>query len=235
MKIAGVEKNSFVDYPEKIAAVVFTPGCNFDCYYCHNRHLLVPQALEKLIPPEEVFTFLKKRKGLLDAVVITGGEPTLQDGLEGFIAAVKELGYAVKLDTNGTNPKILERLLNKGLLDYVAMDIKAPLCKYEEICQGGFALREIKISLDLLLGQNQVPYEFRTTCVPELTAGDILAIAGMIKGARLYALQQYRLPERTILLDEPRLLQEPHSPSYLENIAALLGALVQRCETRGVR
>lgn len=234
MKIAGFEKNSFVDYPGKIAAVVFTPGCNFDCYYCHNRHLLGPLEEEQLMDPEEILAFLEKRKGLLDAVVVTGGEPTLQEGLEEFITAAKSLGFLVKLDTNGTNPRILEKLLQKGLLDYVAMDIKAPLCKYEEICQGGFALREVKASIEILQSQDKTLYEFRTTFVPELSAGDILAIAGMIKGARLYVLQQYRFPERTILLDEPRLHKPPHSPSYLENIAALLHAMVQRCETKGI-
>lgn len=127
MIIAGLDKNSFVDYPGKIAATVFTPYCNLNCYYCHNRILLLSDAGKSQFTVNEVVAFLEKRKGFLDGVVITGGEPTLQEGLKEFIQIVKALGYAVKLDTNGTNPEILKELLNKGLLDYVAMDIKSPL------------------------------------------------------------------------------------------------------------
>ena len=134
--IGGVQKTSLVDFPHRVAAVVFTQGCNFRCGYCHNP-LLLPKSNSELdsesFTKEKFFAFLKTRIGKLDGIVITGGEPTLQSGLYDFIKEIKQMGFDIKLDTNGTNPKIVEKLLSDNLLDYIAMDIKAPLEKYPQI------------------------------------------------------------------------------------------------------
>lgn len=191
MKVAGFHKNSFVDYPGKIAAVVFTQGCNLNCHYCHNRKLLSNKEVTNIVSNIEIFDFLKERKDFLDAVVITGGEPTLQSGLEEFITHVKKLGFNTKLDTNGTNPEIVKRLIDNKLVDYIAMDIKAPLDKYKDICGGSEYLYKIDRSIDLLLG-SKIDYEFRTTFTPRLKDEDVIRIAKRIKGAKAYALQQFR-------------------------------------------
>jgi pyruvate formate lyase activating enzyme len=256
MKIAGLEKNSLVDYPGKIAAVVFAPGCNLDCYYCHNRILLGERGLNNLIPKEDVFNFLEKRVGLLDGVVISGGEPTIQRDLGDFIHAVRDMGYSIKLDTNGSNPQVLRDLLRKSFIDYVAMDIKAPLKKYKEVCMNkadglvgmdniysgdsmDFILEGIKESIEILLN-GKIEYEFRTTFVPALTQNDILEIAGLIRGARLYALQQYRVPDKTgdgIIYDKNRrdlLFNNPHSPAFIIETAEKINGMVKKCITRGI-
>lgn len=232
MKIAGLEKNSLLDYPGIIAAVVFTPGCNLDCYYCHNRILLEEEKLSSLLRTEEVLAFLEKRKKMLDGVVISGGEPTLQSELPGFIREVRRLGYRIKLDTNGTNPVLLQQLLAEGLLDYVAMDIKAPFAKYEQICGTGAYLDRIGQSIDILLDCS-VDYEFRTTMAPDLTAADIVEIAETIHGARLYVLQQYRLPSER-LKDDDRLKHRPHEPEYILAIARSVNEMVKKCLIRGI-
>ncbi|HHX96115.1 MAG TPA: anaerobic ribonucleoside-triphosphate reductase activating protein [Clostridia bacterium] len=227
MLIAGWEKNSFVDYPGKIAVVVFTPGCNLDCYYCHNRSLLIPEKNPELISEIDVFAYLEKRRGLLDAVVISGGEPTLQKDLAEFIGKVKEKGFLVKLDTNGTNPQVLKMLLKANLLDYIAMDFKAPFSKYKEICATDSFEAEIKASIKLLL-EGKVAYEFRTTVVPELSEVDIWEMAQVIAGAHYYYLQQYRPPE---FLPETR---EPHNPAFLRRAALRAAEWVNVCKTRGI-
>ena len=132
MDIAGLVKCSTVDYPGMLSCAVFVQGCNFNCFFCHNRGLIEGQV--QLIPEREIFSFLKSRQGLLDGVVISGGEPTLQAGLEAFISKVKAFGFKVKLDTNGSNPSVLKELIEKNLLDYVALDYKAPFNRYKEIC-----------------------------------------------------------------------------------------------------
>lgn len=233
MIIAGLDKNSFVDYPGKIAATVFTPYCNLNCYYCHNRILLLSDAGKSQFTVNEVVAFLEKRKGFLDGVVITGGEPTLQEGLKEFIQIVKALGYAVKLDTNGTNPEILKELLNKGLLDYVAMDIKSPFNKYKEICGTDAYVEEIKNSIAILINHGGIGYEFRTTFAPALVDDDIVGIVEMIKDAELYVLQQYRTPAEVEGFNDHRLKTSPYSPSYVRQVLGKISGLIKRCETRG--
>jgi len=236
MQIAGLVKNSVVDYPSKIAAVIFTPGCNLNCYYCHNRFLLSEETWGELLSEEDVLSFLEKRRKLLDGVVISGGEPTLQKDLKEFIRKIKSLDFAIKLDTNGTNPELLKDLINNRLIDYVAMDLKAPLQKYGQICGVDVPpiLERIKESIKLLL-TGQIDYEFRTTFVPELKKEDILEIAGYIQGASLYFLQQYRIPD---LPDNEKLAQRlqqyAHSANYLKETAQEAEELVTVCETRGI-
>ena len=198
MRIAGLVKNSFLDYPGLITAVVFVPGCNMDCWYCHNRALW---SNPTLLDMAQVLSFLEKRRGFLDGVVISGGEPTLQSGLPPFIRSVKQMGYLVKLDTNGLRPEVVETLLDE--LDYVAMDIKAPPGQLSRVVS--FALDDEPIwrCAELLMGSG-VDYEFRTTFMPKLDVEDIKEISRRISGARRYVLQQYRKT------DERKLQPEPH-------------------------
>lgn len=179
-----------MDFPQKIAAIVFTQGCNLRCGYCHNPELLDFIA-ETKFKETDFFDFLEKRKGKLDGVVITGGEPTLQRGLKDFILKIKEMGFEVKLDTNGTNPKTLKALIDENLLDYVAMDIKAPLSKYEIITGVKINIDNIKESIDLIINSS-LNYEFRTTVVKsQLTFDDFEEIGKLIQGAKKYYLQKF--------------------------------------------
>ena len=188
MFIAGYVKNSFVDYPGKIACSIFTVGCNMRCWYCHNSHILEKSKIK--VEESEILDFLQSRKGFLDGVVVSGGEPTLQPDLLEFLAKIKDMGYKVKLDTNGTNSKLLEKIIDLKLVDYVAMDIKAPLEKYSKITCTKNDLESINESIDLLL-ENTVDYEFRTTFSPDLTVEDIEEICKRIKGAKAYSIQKY--------------------------------------------
>jgi pyruvate formate lyase activating enzyme len=191
MQINGFQKLTLLDFPGKVACIVFTPGCNFRCPFCHNASLVTHIDGES-IEEEEILSYLKKRQGLLDGVVVTGGEPTLQGDLADFLGKVKALGYAVKLDTNGTSPEKLKILVEKGLVDYVAMDIKNTAAKYPVTAGCGSAvLGKVEESIDFLLADT-VDYEFRTTVTAELhTPQDIGDIAKRIKGAKRYFLQNF--------------------------------------------
>ena len=226
MKIAGIVPNSFVDYPGKIAALIFSPGCNMNCWYCHNRHLLTHDAEKVLYNPRSILADLERKKGFLDAVVLTGGEPTLQPVLVEFAQEVKNLGFLVKLDTNGTNPDVIRSMLEQNLLDYIAMDIKAPFDKYEAVCRRSVPLDKVKESIALILASD-IDYEFRTTFSPDLTQEDIVAIASSIQGAKRYTLQQYRKTEYT-----PDI--EPHPPAYVRDCATLLSPYVQTVKILGL-
>jgi len=190
MVIGGMVKNSFVDYPGKIACVVFTTGCNFNCWYCHNSHLL--NYNKKTIAQEEVFNFLQTHKSFIDAVVVSGGEPTLQKDLVEFIKKVKGMGFLVKLDTNGSNPEVLQFLIKNNLVDYVAMDIKSNFKKYNLIAQVSVDVNLIKQSISILLNSG-IDYEFRTTFSPDLDLTDISEICKQIKGAKRYCIQKYNV------------------------------------------
>ncbi len=232
MKIAALDRSSFVDYPGKIAAVVFTPGCNLNCFYCHNRALVEGGDDLVTIPPLTVLGHLRKRQGLLDAVVITGGEPTLQPDLADFVQKVRCLDYSIKLDTNGTRPALLASLIEAGLLDYVAMDVKAPMEKYESVCGVPVGLGGINASIDLLLS-SRIDYEFRTTMIPQLTNADILAIGRRIRHARSYVLQQYRHPQPGLTFSNPQMDCCLRPTSWLVDILQKLEGLVQHCSARG--
>ena len=232
MNIAGIEKCSFVDYPGRLAAVLFTPGCNWDCYYCHNRAVLggpVP-AMTPWLDTEVTLAWLEDRRGFLDGVVISGGEPTLQSGLADFIRRIRLKGYLIKLDTNGSRPTVLRDLLDQRLVDYVAMDVKAPLEKYEAVCGAPVDHGAVHESIDLLL-EGRVDYEFRTTVAPQLTEADIVAIARRIRGARRYVLQQYRRPASND--SDPRLATPPHPARWPSRVLEEIETLIECCETRG--
>jgi pyruvate formate lyase activating enzyme len=217
MKIAGMVKNSFVDYPGKVACVVFVPLCNYDCFYCHNRHLIhdAPEVLRE----EDVLAFLQKRVGMLDGVVVTGGEPTLQKDLIPFLAKIKALGYAIKLDTNGSRPDVVQEVLATGLCDTFAVDYKAPFRRYPEICGAGADAGKVLDTIELLRNAN-VPFEVRTTVVPQLALADLLTMARELPPVPRYALNRYRKPETWLPADEERVNQTPYTQAELQELAA---------------
>ncbi len=217
MIIGGLQKTSLLDFPEKIAAIVFTMGCNFRCGYCHNPELINGEA--KI---EDVFEFLKTRQGKLDGVVITGGEPCLQKDLPEFIKQVKELGFAVKLDTNGSFPEMLEKVLPD--LDYVAMDIKAPLEKYSQIVNVDVDTSKILKSIEVLKNGG-VDYEFRTTVVKsQLSFEDFEKIGQLIQGAPRYYLQRF---EASKILDKSLENEKTYSTEEFERIIDILKSYVK--------
>lgn len=201
MRISGIQKFTVLDYPEKTACILFTPGCNFRCGYCHNPEFVLPERLKSLEPhliaEDDVLRFLESRKYLLDGVVITGGEPTLQRDLPSLMRKVKVLGFSVKLDTNGSLPEILEPILAEGLADYVAMDVKTSLARYPELV--GACVRPEAIAKSIELIKALAPdYEFRTTIVSEHHGpAEIEGMRSLVAGARRYVLQGFR-PDITL-------------------------------------
>lgn len=223
MLIAGFRKTSFVDFPGKISAVVFTPGCNMRCWYCHNSHINAGEVT--LVEESEVMDYLRRRRDMLDGVVISGGEPTLQKDLRGFIVQLRELGYPIKLDTNGTNPRILAGLMSDGLLDYVAMDIKAPLSRYKVMTCTDDDIAAIRQSINLLINGG-VEYEFRTTFAPGLAPDDMEELTADIAGASRLFIQQYR----RVSDGSP----DPLPPSELERAAEIARRTIPDCRIRGL-
>jgi pyruvate formate lyase activating enzyme len=193
MYIGGIQKHSFIDYPGKVSCVVFLAGCNFDCPYCHNPQLTgEPGSRPERVALGDVLRFLEERRGFLDGVVISGGEPTLHPDLPDLCLRVKSLGYPVKLDTNGSRPHMLGRLIRERLVDYLAMDIKTDPQRYEGCITSGLDCSALLASLQLIM-ESGLDYEFRTTCVkPLVTPGAIESIARLIQGCRRYALQPFR-------------------------------------------
>jgi len=228
MLIGGLQRFSLIDYPGKISAVVFTQGCNFRCPYCHNPEL-VSFNREGLIEENYILSFLEERRGKIDGVVLTGGEPTLQSDLVDFLREIKNLGFLVKLDTNGSCPEIIEELLERKLLDYIAMDIKGSLENYSEITNVKVDIEKIKKSIDIIM-HSGVSYEFRTTIVKsQLKRDDILKIGESIRSAELYVLQSFR-PTKTL---DPNFLKETsYTKEELEDIASSLKKLVKRTIVR---
>ncbi|MFH1643454.1 MAG: anaerobic ribonucleoside-triphosphate reductase activating protein [Patescibacteria group bacterium] len=199
MKIGGLQKLTLIDYPGKLACTVFLTGCNFRCPFCYSRELVLPEEIiqQPEISQKEFFDFLKKRKTLFEGVVICGGEPTINKDLVDFVKKIKKLGFLVKLDTNGTNPKMMKELIDKKLIDYVAMDIKMPKARYKEVFFDKIDIKDIQKSIDILK-EGKINYEFRTTIVPTfLERNDILDIVHWIRPAPKYFLQNFR-PEKTI-------------------------------------
>ena len=192
MKIGGFQKHSLVDYPGKVAAVVYTQGCQWRCPYCHSRSLVYPTRFQPAIPVEEVIDQLLLRRDQIEGVVITGGEPTTLPGLPGFLREVKKTGLLVKLDTNGAAPDVLSALLQDGLVDYIAMDIKGPLHDYARFVGGPLDTGPIELSVEIIK-RSKIPYEFRTTLVGGLhQVSHIEQLAPLMYGARRYVLQSFR-------------------------------------------
>lgn len=252
MRIGGLQKFSLLDYPEKISAIVFTQGCNFRCQFCYNPMLVWPlkagkskyardfiresgqaigqQKVHPAIKEDEFFVFLRSRLGKLDAVAITGGEPCLQKDLPEFIAKIKKLGFLVKLDTNGSHPQILVRLIRKKLLDYIAMDLKAPAEKYELVTGLKTDFARIKKSVKIIR-QSGLPYEFRTTVAPLLlNKNDIAAMGKIIKGARQWYLQNFK--SGVDLVNQDLKGRVPYNLRQMRELAEIGRRYVKRCEVR---
>lgn len=216
MRIGGLQKFTLIDYPGKVACILFTQGCNFRCGYCHNPELVIPEKFCPAISEESVFKFLQERREYLQGVVVSGGEPTIHGDLLDFIRKIKQIGYAVKLDTNGSQPHMLNRLIQEKLVDFIAMDVKAPLDKYEEVAGVSINADKIKESIELIM-RSGIEYQFRTTVMKAFcSAQDIREIRQMIKGSSCYLLQKGRLNEK--ILDKSLLAQKQYSDLDFENL-----------------
>jgi len=233
MEIGGLQKSTLIDYPGKIACTVFLVGCNFRCPWCYSSELVLPEKIKKhpKIPQAEIFDFLRKRKNNLDGVVICGGEPTIHSSLARFLKKIKNLGFLVKLDTNGSNPGTIKELVGEGLVDYIAMDVKAPLDnrKYQEATGREVDVSGIKESIAIIKNSG-IDYEFRTTVVPGIhSKEDIIRIAGSISPARKYFLQKFR-PEKTLDLSAEK--KGIHTDEYLEEIRKDISHFFDVCQVR---
>jgi len=193
VKIGGLEKSSLIDYPGKVCAVVFTYGCSLRCPYCHNPELVIEKFNRDIrVTQKYFFDFLKKRVGKLDGVVITGGEPLIYDDLDVFISKIKKLGFLVKLDTNGMHPDKLQEIIDKGIVDYIAMDVKYPKSSYIELTGGKSAYKKISKSIQIIMNSG-IDYEFRTTYVKGIHSLDsVEQIASLIKDSKIYYIQNFR-------------------------------------------
>lgn len=240
MIIGGLEKLTLLDYPDYLAAIIFTQGCNFRCHFCYNPMLVLPQTgkdveieKEKGFSPlstEDLFLFLRERYGRLEGVVITGGEPTIHPDLPEFIKQIKEIGYLVKLDSNGTNPEMLDELIKAKLVDYIAMDLKAPLLKYEKTVNVKLDWENIKKSVKIII-ESGLPYEFRTTVVPGLLEkNDFEEMGQMIKGAKKWYLQTFK--SDTDLVNQEYYQKKAYTKKEMAEFVEIGRKYVDLCELR---
>lgn len=230
MNIGGIQKTSLLDYPDIISAIVWTVGCNFRCPFCYNKDIVFGNV--QPIPEKEVISFLDKRKGMLEGLVITGGEPLMQNDIADFCEKVKKIGYLIKIDTNGMYPKKLKEFIDKKLIDYVAMDIKAPRTKYDKLTNVKVDIKKIEESIKILQN-SKLEHEFRTTFVPELlTKNDIIEIAKWLKGSKKYYLQQFK-PNKPLVSAK---LEEvvPYSKKELVDILEEIKSYFDICKARGI-
>ena len=235
MKIYGFQKTTLLDYPGHVAATVFTGGCNFRCPFCHNASLVLKPEMQPLIPVKEVLDHLDKRKGILEGVCITGGEPTLEKGLRQFISQCREMGYLVKLDTNGYRPEVLRELIQEGLLDYVAMDIKASLKKYGAATNcPNIDTEKIQESIRLLQTSG-IACEFRTTVVKGIHSEDEFEEIGkLLAGSSLYFLQAFQESKDILGQNTTHMSMEAFSGQEMKRMAALAGKYIDKVVLRGV-
>ncbi|MFH1890678.1 MAG: anaerobic ribonucleoside-triphosphate reductase activating protein [Candidatus Kuenenbacteria bacterium] len=230
MLIGGLQKTSLIDYPDKLAAIIFTAGCNFRCGFCYNPELVTQIDKKSFIPEKYILNFLEKRKKVLDGAVITGGEPTMHKDLPEFICKIKKMGYFVKLDTNGTNPKMLEKLINNKLINYIAMDIKGPLGKYRGIAKAKVNTKNIKESIKLIM-KSELNYEFRSTILPALhKKQDLERMAKLIKGAEKYYLQKFRLEKK--LNDLTFVKYKSYTDKEMKQLTEICKEHVRECRVR---
>ncbi|TYO97144.1 pyruvate formate lyase activating enzyme [Geothermobacter ehrlichii] len=232
MAIKGFQGTSLLDFPGKIASLVFFSGCNLTCPFCHNPSLLAEDADLPDLPLELVVDELAERQDFIDGVVLTGGEPTLAPELDVLVRQIHDMGLQVKLDTNGLAPRVVERMLRENLVDYVALDLKTAPRRYGELHRGPVSMAALQRTVGLLLAAD-VDCEFRTTCVPGFVdVGDIRQIGELIRGAGLWVLQQFS-PQVTL---DPGLADlEPYSEEKLRELASLAAGYVERVELRGLR
>jgi len=230
MQIGGFQKTSLLDYPDKISAIVWTVGCNFKCPFCYNLQLVKKSA--ECIDENEILSFLKKRKGLLEGISISGGEPLLQKDIEDFIIKIKKLDYLVKIDTNGAFPDLLEKLIEEKLVDYVAMDVKAPKDKYHKLSGVKTDIDKIEKSIKII-NDKAADYEFKTTFVPGLLEKeDIIKIAKWLKGSSKYYLQQFKTD--VPLISNKLEKAVPYSKEYLYETLEAIKPYFKNCSLRGV-
>lgn len=229
MNIGGWHKVSLMDFPERIASVIFTNGCVFRCHFCYNTGLVCP-PWKVSIDEEEIFSYLKRRQGILEGIVITGGEPTVQSDLLHFIARVHSLGYEVKVDTCGYLPEVVKDIIASGMVQYIAMDIKAPLSKYSDLVGVFVDTAKIVKSIQLIL-HSGIPYEFRSTLIEGIhNESDILEMAQLIQGARQYFLQQFQATSP--LIDPQFSARQAPARVFLEDMALKCKEYVEHCEVR---
>jgi pyruvate formate lyase activating enzyme len=232
MVLGGFQKNSLIDYPGRISCVIYLSGCNFTCPYCHNPELVSVKCEKNTrLPEAQFYEFLESRKRFLDGVVISGGEPTLQSGLFGLCERIKQMGYRIKLDTNGSQPGILKQLLQEGLVDYVAMDIKTDPFAYSPLIKKNMDPYEILNSIAIIM-ERAMAYEFRTTCVrPFVDARIIARVARIIKGALLFCLQGFR-GIKVLQPDFFRRIGSGYEKAELYSLRAIAAPWVEQCIVR---
>ena len=230
MIIAGMQKLSLVDYPGHLSLVVFLQGCNFKCDYCHNPDLI--SHLKKFeLSEKDFFEYLASRKKVIEGVVVTGGEPTIHSDLPAFLKKIKKAGFKVKLDTNGSNPRLLEQLICDGILDYIAMDIKTSFTKYSSVTSEAGIAKKVIESIGLILFST-TPYEFRTTCVPGIVnAEDFMEIGEKVKNAKRYCLHQFQ-NQLTYNKDFQKI--EPYSKKEINRFRDILEGFVETVDVRGL-
>lgn len=229
MKIAGFRKTSLIDYPDHISAIIFTQGCNFRCPYCHNPELIPFSSEKDFMDIDYFWQFLEDREHLLDGIVITGGEPTLQDDIIDFIENIKNRGLKVKLDTNGTQFNVIDKLLSSNLVDYLAMDLKSSREQHEKITGSTAGFDDIISTLNLMMN-TEIEYEFRTTVVPGMhDEQEIEKIAELIENADTYYIQNFR----NNVTYNPELQETtPFPESKLEEFKNIAGKYVRNVEVR---
>ncbi|MFC1622466.1 anaerobic ribonucleoside-triphosphate reductase activating protein [Patescibacteria group bacterium] len=230
MNISGIQKKSLLDYPDKISTVLFLQGCNFKCGFCHNPTLNNVSNLEKVLDNSKILDYLTRSKKITDAVVITGGEPTLQKDLIKFIKKIKDMNYLIKLDTNGTNPKILKKIIKNNLVDYAAMDVKGPLEKYKLITDTNSNLKNIKQSIKIII-KSKTPHEFRSTILPFWhKRSDVKKMAKLIQGADKYYLQKFI--SRDQLVSPTFKTAKSYTKKEMESLAKVARKIIGHCEVR---
>jgi pyruvate formate lyase activating enzyme len=230
MKIGGFQKTSLLDYPDTISAIIWTVGCNFRCPFCYNKDLVLGKV--ETVPECEVLSFLEKRKGLVEGLVISGGEPLMQNDIVLFLEKVKKLGYLIKIDTNGMYPEKLKELIDKKLVDYVAMDVKASKEKYEKLTDVKTDIAKIEESIKIIRN-SALDYEFKTTFIPGLlTKGDILNIAKWLEGSKRFYLQQFK--NDSIFISSKLQDALPYPREELLEILNIIKPFFQNCDARGI-
>jgi pyruvate formate lyase activating enzyme len=231
MVIAGIQKTTLIDYPGKVGATVFLAGCNFRCPWCYSSELVILEKIEKgkKIPESEFWEFLDSKKGLLQGIVVCGGEPTINNDLPEFLGKIKEKDFLIKLDTNGSNPEMLSDLISKKIVDYVAMDIKSSKEKYYSATGEKADIKKIEESVSILK-EGKVDYEFRTTVCPAyLNKKDILEIAKWLSGAKRYYLQNFRADKN---IDSKLEGLKPYNSEYLLEIKKEISPFFEFCAIR---
>ena len=229
IEVKGWQKTSLIDYPGKMCSVIFLPYCNFRCPFCQNPGLVKNPEEQPSISVEEVVEYIESKKEWIDGVCVTGGEPTIHKDLPELLEKFKSIGVFVKLDTNGSNPEMLKELIKKGLLDYVAMDIKAPLEKYHIAAGVKVDTEKIKESINIIKNSG-IDYEFRATVIPRLhKKEDLQKMAELVKGAKKFAIQQFR---PNITLDESFQKEKPYSNEELEEFKEMLKGFFEKIEVR---